>query len=82
MDFYDDAKRGAGSVKDSIDFVASYAGRTEEWPYQEINGNVEVSLWHMLKEAQLVDDRQSVDDALSALIYEEPDSRTNLIIGD
>ena len=82
VDFYDDAKRGAGSVKDSIDFVASYAGRTEEWPYQEINGNVEVSLWHMLKEAQLVDDRQSVDDALSALIYEEPDSRTNLIIGD
>ena len=82
IDYYDEAKRGAGSIKTSIDFVARYAGRTEEWPYQEINKNVEISLWHMLKEAQRVDDSPSVRDALSALTYQEPDGQTNLIIGD
>jgi len=82
VDFYDDAKRGAGSVKDSVDFVAGYAGRTDDWPYQEINKNVEKSLWHMLKHAQVVDDSQFVREALSALTYDEPAGRAHLIIGD
>jgi len=64
--FYNKAKKGAGSVKTSVDFVASYAGRVEDWPYEEINSNVEKSLWSMLVHAQLLDDRQSLKDALEA----------------
>ena len=36
IDYYDKAISGSGSVKDSVDFVASYAGRIDEWPYKEI----------------------------------------------
>ena len=81
MGFYDKSKGGAGSVKDSVEFVADYAGRIDEWPYEEINKNIEKHLWAMLKNAQLLDDSQSVRDALKALSYEEAKNRDNLILG-
>ena len=79
--FYDDAKKGAGSVKTSVDFVASYAGRVEDWPYEEINTNIEKSLWSMLVHAQLLDDSQSIKDAIAALEYDPTTDQTNLILG-
>ena len=79
--FYDDAKKGAGSVKNSVDFVASYAGRVEDWPYEEINTNIEKSLWSMLVHAQLLDDSQSIKDAIAALEYDPTTDQTNLILG-
>jgi len=79
--FYDDAKKGAGSVKDSVNFVASYADRIEEWPYEEINENVEKSIWQMLVRAQLVDESQSLKDAIEALDYASESDKTNLILG-
>ena len=79
--FYDKSKGGAGSVKDSVEFVADYAGRIDEWPYEEINKNIEKHLWTMLKNAQLLDDSQSVRDGLKALSYEEAKNRDNLILG-
>jgi hypothetical protein len=81
VDFYADRKPGAGSIKDSVHFVASYAGRTEEWPYEEISDNVEKSIWTMLKHAQFVDEDEAIADALNALTYEDPDSYLNLLGG-
>ena len=79
--FYDKAKKGAGSVQDSVDFVASYAGRVEDWPYKEINSNVEKSLWNMLVEAQSLDERQSIKDAIEVLEYASETDQKNLILG-
>jgi len=79
--FYDKAKKGAGSVQNSVDFVASYAGRVEDWPYKEINSNVEKSLWNMLVEAQSLDDRQSIKDAIEVLEYASETDQKNLILG-
>ena len=82
IDYYDKATSGSGSVKDSVDFVASYAGQVEDWPYEEINKNIDKALWNMLKRAQLLDDSQTVRDAIGKLNYAEPKDRTHLIIGD
>ena len=82
MDFYETAKRGSGSVKDSVEFVASYAGRTEEWPYEEINQNVEKSLWDMLVRAQWLDADQTSRDALQTLSYEGSKDKDTLLFGN
>jgi len=79
--YYDKAKKGAGSVKNSVDFIASYADRIDEWPYKEINSNVEKSIWNMLVHAQLLDDSQSIKDAINALDYDSSTDQTNLILG-
>lgn len=79
IDFYTSNKRGAGSVKDTVHFVASYAGRTDEWPYEEISDNVEKSIWSMLKHAQFVDDSAAITEALDRLEYENPQSYLNLL---
>ena len=34
VDVYEKRKGGAGSIKDTVHFVASYAGRIDEWPYE------------------------------------------------
>ena len=82
VDYYEKTKGKAGSIKTSVDFVAAYAGRTEEWPHREITENVEKSLWRMLKHAQLLDDSQEIAGALEALTYDDPKSRENLILGE
>lgn len=79
--FYDKTKKGAGSVKTSVEFVASYAGRVEEWPYEEINSNVEKSLWNMLVHAQLLGDSPSLKTAIEALNYNASNDQLNLILG-
>jgi len=81
VDYYDKAGFKSGSVKDSVEFVAAYAGRVDEWPYKEINKNIDKALWNMLKRAQLLDDSQTVQDALGKLNYDEPKDRTHLIFG-
>ena len=79
--YYDKAKKGAGSVKNSVDFIASYADRIDEWSYKEIISNVEKSIWNNLVHAQLLDDSQSIKDAINALDYDSSTDLTNLILG-
>lgn len=79
VDFYDKRKSGAGSVENTVHFIASYAGRTEAWPYEEISDNVERSIWTMLKHAQFVDESEIITEALTALEYENQESYLNLL---
>ena len=82
VDFYEKRKGKAGSVKDSVDFVASYAGRIQDWPYEEINSNVKKALWRMLSEAQLVDESKTIEEALGALNYIDAAALENLILAE
>lgn len=82
QDFYPVRKRGAGSIKDNVHFIASYAGRTDEWPYEEISANVEKSIWTMLKHAQLIDKSAVITEALNKLEYEDPQNHLNLLIAE
>ena len=82
IDYYDKAVSGSGSVKDSVDFVASYTGRIDEWPYKEINRSIDKALWNMLVRAQRLDDSQTVTSAISRLNYEDPQNRVHLIFGN
>lgn len=79
LDIYDEAIGGSGSIKDSVEFVASYAGRTETWPYEEITQKVETAIWEMLRHAQQLDDDPSLQAALTVLEYNDPKNRLNLI---
>lgn len=81
MDFYTTRKRRAGSVENTVHFIASFAGRTEDWPYEEISDNVEKSIWTMLKHAQFVDNGPVITEALNALEYKDPESYLNLLGG-
>ncbi len=82
MDFYKVRKRGAGSVENTVHFIASYAGRTDEWPYEEISDNAEKPIWSMLKHAQFVDDNPVIIAALNTLEYENAQSYLNLLGGE
>ena len=82
IDYYDKAASGSGSVKNSVNFVASYAGRVEDWPYKEINKNIDKALWTMLKRAQLLDDNPSIRGAIERLNYDDLKNRDHLIIGE
>ena len=81
IEFYTVRKDDAGSVKDSVYFIASYAGRTHAWPYEEISSNVEKSIWTMLKYAQFVDDNAGIEEALERLGYRDSQSYLNLLGG-
>ena len=82
IDYYDKATSGSGSVKASVDFVASYAGRVDEWPYKEINKSIDKALWNMLIRAQWFDDGQTMSEAISKLNYGDTQNRMYLIFGD
>ena len=81
MDIYDKRKGKGGTIKTSIDFVASYAGRVDEWPYEEINKNIDRALWRMFKNAQLIDESESLSTAVSALSYDSSEEIETLILG-
>lgn len=81
VDFYDKRKGSAGSTKDTVYFVVSYAGHESEWPCKEVSDNVEKSMWTMLKYAQFVDDSPAITGALEKLDYENPESYLNLLVG-
>ena len=81
LDYYTKRKRGSGSVKDTVHFIASYVGRTDEWPYEEISDNIEQSLWSTLKYAELLDDSPEISEALNRLNYKNPKSNLTLLIG-
>ncbi len=82
VDIYEKSKGKAGSIKDSVDFVASYAGRVDDWPYEEINKNIDRALWRMLKHAQAVDESETLNTALEALGYRDADAQEHLILGE
>ncbi len=81
MDIYDKRKGKGGSIKTSVDFVASYAGRTEDWSYEEINKKIDRALWRMIKNAQLIDESESLDAAMKALSYDSSKEIETLILG-
>ena len=79
IDLYEKRKRGAGSFKDTVHFIASYAGRTEAWPHQEIGKGLDKEIWSMLKYAQLIDDSPVITEALEKLDYDGSESYINLL---
>ncbi len=81
LDYYTKRKRGSGSIKNTVHFIASYAGRTDEWPYEEISDDIEHSLWRTLKYAGLLDDSPEISEALNRLSYKNPKSNLTLLIG-
>ena len=81
MDIYDKRKGKGGSIKTSVDFVASYAGRVEDWPYEEINKKIERALWRMMKNAQLLGEHENLDTAIKALSYDGSKDIETLILG-
>ena len=81
IELYDKRKGGSGSIKDGVHFIASYADRIDEWPYQEINKSVEKSVWSMLMHAQLLDESDVVDQALDKLDYDDPDNLLMITTG-
>ena len=82
LEFYETRKGGAGSVKDTVHFVASYAGRTQDWPYEEISTDVDKAIWTMLKYAQFVDDSPEITQALDRLNYDGSENYINLLGGE
>lgn len=80
-DFYSRPISDSGSIKDTVDLVASYAGRVEDWPYEEISEDIDGSIWKMLKLAQLVDNDQSIQDALNRLGITNTKSHLILLTG-
>ena len=82
IDYYEKRKRGAGSFKDTVHFIASYAGRTEAWPHQEIGKGLDKEIWSMLKYAQFVDDSPVITEALERLDYDGSESYLNLLGGN
>jgi len=79
VDFYDKRKSGAGSIKDTVHFIASYAGRIDDWPYQEISSDVKKQIWIMLKQAQFIDDSPEIREALDKLGYDGSKHYLNLL---
>ena len=82
MDIYDKRNGKGGSIKTSVDFVASYAGRVDEWPYEEINKNIDKALWRMIKNAQLLDDSENLGAALETLSYDSSKELEALTLGN
>lgn len=83
LDIYEKAKGNkSGSIKTSVDFVASYAGRVEEWPYEEISQYIDRGLWRMIKSAQALEDSESLNKALERLSYDVPNAQENLLLGE
>jgi len=63
LDIYEKTKgKKSGSIKTSVDFVASYAGRVEDWPYEEISQYIDRGLWRMIKSAQALEDSESFNE--------------------
>jgi len=83
LDIYEKTKgKKSGSIKQSVDFVASYAGHVEDWPYEEISQYVDRALWRMIKSAQALDNSQGLDAALERLEYSAPNAQENLLLGE
>ena len=83
LDIYEKTKgKKSGSIKQSVDFVASYAGRVEEWPYEEISQYIDRGLWRMIKSAQALEDSESLNKALERLSYDAPNAQENLLLGE
>lgn len=67
-DLYDHEVQGAGSVRDSIHLLSSYAGRFDEWPHPMFDGDTRGhrSVWVALVHALMVDpDDQRVRRAMA-----------------
>ena len=83
LDIYEKTKgKKSGSIKTSVDFVASYAGRVEDWPYEEISQYIDRGLWRMIKSAQALEDSESLNKALERLSYDAPNAQENLLLGE
>jgi hypothetical protein len=83
LDIYNKTKgKKSGSIKNSVDFVASYAGRVEDWPYQEISQHIDRGLWRMIRSAQVLDESENLDDALERLAYDNATAQENLLFGE
>lgn len=79
VDIYETRPRRAGSIKDSVDLLASYVGRVEEWPYETIDNRGGQSVWLMLKQALVIDDDPALRRALQQSASPVPTDNINLL---